>query len=83
MDDQTPEAVTLTPEDAQALKTRILNSSLPEDDAKLLTGLISFSLWMHTKLASAELTIMRLRRFFGIKTEKKTLQIAKRFRRKK
>ena len=69
-----PEKIQLTAEDAEALKFRIMeNNLLSEADKKILTGLISFSIWLGDQINLAKLTIFKLRTLFGIKTEKKTL----------
>ncbi|NRA88695.1 MAG: IS66 family transposase [Rhizobiales bacterium] len=66
-----PEQVSLTPEQAEALQARLQSSSLPAEDIKLMGGLISFSLWLQQQLNLAKLSIQRLKRLFGISTEKK------------
>ena len=71
-----PEKIQLTAEEANSLKFRIIqinNEILSEADKKILTGLISFSIWLGDQLDLAKLTILKLRTLFGIKTEKKTL----------
>jgi hypothetical protein len=67
-----PEQVTLTPEEAEALKARIRATSLAEQDIKLMVGLISFNLWLQQQLSTAKLSIHRLKRLFGFSTEKKS-----------
>ncbi len=67
-----PEQVTLTAEEAQALKTRIQTSNLVEGDIKLLVGLVSFNCWLQQQLSTAKLSIQRLKRLFGFSTEKKS-----------
>ena len=65
-----PEVVKLTKAQADELKQRVLNSRLSDKDKKLITGLISFSLWLQIKLCRSQLTLLRLKKFFGFKTEK-------------
>ncbi len=66
-----PERITLTAEEAQALKARVQAAPLAEKDIKLLVGLISFNFWLQQQLATAKLSIQRLKRLFGFNTEKK------------
>ena len=69
-----PQAVDLTSEEASALKERIDNKSLTDEDYKTFSGLISFSLWLQQQLSLAKISIRRLKSVFNIKTEKKSLQ---------
>ena len=68
-----PKHVDLTPLEANALLERIETNSLTKDDLKLITGVISFNLWLQSKLKEATLSIKRLRMIFGVKTEKKRI----------
>ena len=68
-----PEHVTLTTDEAQALKARVQANNLAEHDIKLLVGLISFNLWLQQQLAGAKFSLQRLKRLFGFTTEKKSL----------
>lgn len=71
----TPEQITLTLEESEALKERIRTSnSLSEADVKIVTGLITFNLWLQKQLSLAQLSISRLKKLFGISTEKKRPQ---------
>jgi hypothetical protein len=67
-----PEVVSLTKEEAEAFKNRIANSSLAEHDQKIVIALLSFSFWLQSQLGLAKLTILRLKKIFGLPTEKKT-----------
>jgi len=70
-----PKQVTLTPEEAEALKARVqMSTSLSPEDIKIMTGLITFSLWLQQQLSLARLSIRRLKKIFGFSTEKKSLQ---------
>ncbi len=69
-----PEVVSLTAQEADALKARVSSKRLTDEDIKTITGLVTFSLWLQTQLSYAKLTIHRLRRLFGMTTEKKTLK---------
>lgn len=69
-----PNIVSLTQEEAEAFKKRIVNSSLAEHDQKIVLALLSFNFWLQTQLGRAKLTILRLKKIFGLTTEKKTLK---------
>lgn len=71
----TPEQITLTLEESEALKERVRNPhSLSDEDIKIMTGLITFNLWLQKQLSLAKLSISRLKKLFGISTEKKSLK---------
>lgn len=70
---KTPERVVLTEQEAQELKQRIESRTLSESDIRVLSGLVTFNVWLNTQLSRAKLTISRLRKMFGFQTEKKTL----------
>ncbi len=75
---QTPERLDFTPDQIEALLDRIANKCLEADDYPLLADLIRAIVWMNLSLQEKELTIKRLRKIFGIKTEtaKKLLNLA-------
>jgi hypothetical protein len=73
MSSQQPELMTLTVDEAEALKSRIAAGTLLESDKKIVLGLIAFTLWLQKQLSLARLSIERLKSMFGISTEKKTL----------
>lgn len=68
-----PEQLSLDASEAQALENRIAESGLSAEDKRIVLGLIHFSLWMQQQLERAKLSIHRLRKLFGFKTEKKRL----------
>lgn len=72
--DDAPEKITLTVEESEALKARILTNNLSADDRSLLVGLVNCVLWLQLQLSRAKLSIHRLKQFFGVTTEKKSLQ---------
>lgn len=72
--DDAPEKITLTVEESEALKARILANNLSADDRSLLAGLVNCVLWLQLQLSRAKLSIHRLKQFFGVTTEKKSLQ---------
>ena len=65
-----PEVVSLTNEEVQSLKKRVEESSLLASDQKILLGLLSFNFWLQEKLSQAQVTILRLKKIFGLPTEK-------------
>jgi len=67
-----PHIVSLTTEEADAFKNRVVNSSLAEQDKKIVLALLSFNFWLQAQLTHAKLTILRLKKIFGLPTEKKT-----------
>ena len=75
MDQESPEKIKLTAEQAQSLQARIVENRLTEEDKKIMCGLISFNLWLGKKLSTAQLTIGRLRKLFGFSTEKKNSKV--------
>ena len=69
-----PEKIDLTEEDANQLIERINASNLSCDDAKIAVGVIHFCLWLQVKLIEAKITIRKLARCFGIRSEKRPIQ---------
>lgn len=65
-----PNVVTLTPKEAEEFKDRIINSPLTEHDQKIVLALLSFNFWLQNQLERAKLTILRLKKIFGLSTEK-------------
>ncbi len=69
-----PEKIELSAAKVQELEAKIKATNLDPEDQKLLTGLISWCLWLQAKLASSKITIAQLKSIFSIKsTEKKSL----------
>mgnify|MGYP003418940362 CR=1 FL=1 len=66
-----PDFITLTNDDAEAFKKRVRHSSLSEQDQSIVLSLLTFSFWIQTQLMRAKLTILRLKKIFGLPTEKK------------
>ncbi len=70
---EAPQKISLTAEEAEALKLRVQNSKdLSATDIKILNGLISFSIWLQNQLSIAKISINRLKKIFGFSTEKKS-----------
>ena len=67
-----PERIDLTAEQADKLIERIHSNSLSDDDKKMVAGVIHFCLWLQAKLTEAKITIRKLAKFFGIRSEKRS-----------
>ena len=65
-----PDQVKLTAEEAEGLKRRLATDQLTDADKTVLSGLVSFSLWLQQQLEMAKLSIRRLKKLFGVSTEK-------------
>lgn len=65
-----PEVEILTKQDLDGLKERIGSADLPASDIALIIGLIAAVLWLVEELRKKRLSIRRLMRLFGIKSEK-------------
>ncbi len=66
---EAPKQVKLTPEQIRALQSRLQENKLTQDDLTLLQSVLSFTLWLQEQLARAKISIKRLRKLFGFKTE--------------
>jgi len=73
-----PNRLDFTPEEIDGLIHRLENKCLQEGDYLLLSEILRAMIWLNCSLQEKELTIRRLRRIFGIKTEsaKKLLDLA-------
>lgn len=71
-----PDIVSLTKEEAESFKQRIADSSLTAKDQHIVIALLSFSFWLQNQLERAKLTILRLKKIFGLPTEKKKTNAA-------
>lgn len=73
-----PNRLDFTPEEIDALMQRLDEKCLEEKDYSLLTDILRAMIWLNFSLQEKELTIKRLRKIFGIKTEsaEKLLQLA-------
>ena len=68
---QKPQAIELSPEEAEALNQRIKNRDLSESDWKLFEGLVQFVIWLQFSLKEAKISIGRLSSLFGLSKKKK------------
>lgn len=73
-----PTRLDFTPEEIEALVYRLDNKCLEEKDYTLLMEVLRAMIWLSFSLQEKELSIKRLRKIFGIKTEsaKKLLELA-------
>ena len=73
-----PNRLDFTPEEIDQLINRLNNKCIEEKDYSLLTEILRAMIWLSFSLQEKELSIKRLRRIFGIKTEsaKKLLELA-------
>ena len=73
-----PNRLDFTPEEVDELINRLNNKCLVEGDYSLLTDILRAMIWLSFSLQEKELSIKRLRKIFGIKTEsaKKLLELA-------
>lgn len=73
-----PRRLDFTPEEIDQLIDRLNNKCLQEEDYLLLTDVLKAMIWLSFSLQEKELSIKRLRKIFGIKTEsaKKLLELA-------
>ena len=74
-----PNRLDFSPEEIDDLINRLNHKCLKEEDYPLLTDILMAMIWLSFSLKEKELSIKRLRKIFGIKTEsaKKLLQLAK------
>lgn len=73
-----PNRLDFTPEEIDEIIKRLNNKCLQEGDYSLLTDILRAMIWLSFSLQEKELSIRRLRKIFGIKTEsaKKLLELA-------
>src|SRR3974377_1718228 len=73
-----PGRLDFTPEEIDSLIYRLNHKCLEEKDYSLLTEILQAMIWLSFSLQEKELSIKRLRKIFGIKTEsaKKLLELA-------
>jgi transposase len=72
-----PYVISLTQDEAEALKKRIADSALSNHDQKILFALLSFNFWLQSQLERAKLTIVRLKKIFGLPTEKNNIKTSR------
>jgi hypothetical protein len=65
------EIIELSSADLEGLKLRLTSNQLLEKDKSALLAIISAYAWIQVKLQSAKISIYRLRKMFGFKTEKR------------
>jgi len=65
------EIIDLSSSDIEGIKSRLASSPLLEEDKSALLAIVSAYVWIQVKLQSAKISIHRLRKMFGFKTEKR------------
>ena len=68
-----PEVVELSQEEASSLEMRIRESRLDSEDIELVCGVIHFVIWLQSQLATAKISLKRIKGLFGFSSEKKSL----------
>lgn len=72
MSRKTPiEIIDLSSADLEGIKSRLASNQLLEEDKSALLAIVSAYVWIQVKLQSAKISIHRLRKMFGFKTEKR------------
>ena len=73
-----PNRLDFTPEEIDQLINRLNNKCIEDEDYYLLTDILRAMIWLSFSLQEKELSIKRLRKIFGIKTEsaKKLMELA-------
>ena len=64
-----PQNVSLTPEEAESLKQRLIESNLSLDDAHLIAGIIDFNFWLRREILTKNISIKKLKKIFGFKSQ--------------
>lgn len=65
------EIIELSSTDLEGIKLRLASNQLLEEDKSALLAIVSAYVWIQVKLQSAKISIHRLRKMFGFKTEKR------------
>ena len=63
--------IDLSNTDLEGIKSRLASNHLLEEDKSALLAIITAYVWIQNKLQSAKISIHRLRKMFGFKTEKR------------
>ena len=64
------ETINLTIDEVDSLQDRIESSSLDASDKKIISAILNLNFWLQNKLQQATLSILRLKKIFGLPTEK-------------
>ena len=75
---KSPEIIELSAEKLEGIKSRLASSPLLDEDKSVLLAIVSAYAWIQGQLASAKLTIYRLKKMFGFSTEKRNKRSEKR-----
>ncbi len=66
-----PETIDLSHAEAESLLSRLETGELSESDRKVCSSALRMVFWLQGQLIEAKLSIRRLKRLFGIRSEKK------------
>ncbi len=65
-----PETIDLSTAEAESLLSRLETCSLSEVDRKICSSALRMVFWLQGQLSEAKLSIQRLKKLFGIRSEK-------------
>jgi hypothetical protein len=65
-----PELLSITDQQLEDISLRISKNSLSTEDVKLLTALLTTYTWLMKQLSRSKITIHRLKKIFGYRSEK-------------
>jgi len=65
-----PRIIKLTPEQQSKLTAALMTSNLDEDFRELVIGMVAGNRWLCDSLEKGQLTTHKLRKLFGLSTEK-------------
>lgn len=65
-----PETIDISHAEAESLLSRLETNNLSDSDLKICSSALRMVFWMQGQLAEAKLSIRRLKRIFGISSEK-------------
>lgn len=68
---KTPEIINLSESELEAIKSRVTQNLVLEDDKKIILSILSTHFWPYRQLKTTKLTINRLKNLFGFTTEKR------------
>lgn len=67
---QEPKKVDLTEDEVKSLQNKIKNNQLSDKEQELLVNVLQSFIWLNKMIAAKKLSIRKLLRLFGVKTEK-------------
>lgn len=66
------EIITLSPKDISDVQSRLMATSLSNEDKKNICAILNTYQWLYRQLQTAKLSINKLKSVFGFTTEKKS-----------